>query len=91
MDRNSKISTAGNRERRLGCAQIRDYVFVILKVKEPFLTSKFPAGQKKSDAKSTHRPLLESTLAERFACTHCGVKENSGGSPRQQGDKTNQS
>ena len=48
-----------DKERRLSPAhiKIRYHTFLILEVKETFLTGKLFGGQNGSDAKSTHRPL----------------------------------
>ena len=53
VDRNSTISTAGrSRERRLGLAQMKGerQIFLILKIRETFLTRKLVGGQKGSES-----------------------------------------
>ena len=46
-----------NGERRPGSALIKDHIFLILEVRETFLTRKLLGGQKRDDVKSTHSPF----------------------------------
>ena len=70
----TKVQIAGqSSEQAEPCPdKIRGHIFLILEVKETFLTRKLLGGQKGSDVKSTHRPPRWNPSWLRDACAHMG-------------------